>query len=60
MGAELVFKIIIPYDAVATFDPIERRGNLILAEKVPLVSPASLSNEFATITSTQEICGRNN
>lgn len=56
MGADLGFKITIPLDAVATFDRFTQGGTRIIAEKVHSISLASLHGEFATISSTEELC----
>ncbi|MCX6123960.1 MAG: isochorismatase family protein [Proteobacteria bacterium] len=56
MGADLGFKISIPHDGVATFDRTGRDGTRFQAELVQFVSLASLHQEFATISSTEELC----
>lgn len=56
MGADLGFKITIPFDAVATFNRVSREGIRFSAEQVQAISLASLHQEFATISSTQELC----
>ncbi len=56
MGADLGFKITIPYDGVATFNRLGHDGSQFSAEQVQSISLASLRQEFATISSTEELC----
>ena len=58
MGADLGFKITIPFDGVATFNRISREGIRFSADQVQSISLASLHQEFATISSTEELCGK--
>jgi nicotinamidase-related amidase len=56
MGADLGFEVSIPYDAVATFDRINRDGIPCEADLVQEIALASLHREFAKISSTREVC----
>lgn len=56
MGSDLGFKITIPEDGVATFDRLGHDGRRFSAQQVHAISLASLSAEFATITSTEALC----
>lgn len=55
MASNLGFKVLIPYDAVATFDRVGFDGSVYPAELVHQVSLASLKGEFAKIISCSEV-----
>lgn len=55
MASNLGFKILIPYDAVATFDRVGFDGRVYHEELVHQVSLASLKGEFARVISCSEV-----
>lgn len=57
MAANLGFHVYCVSDATATFDRLGPRGRRYTADEVHDVSLASLSGEFATVASTEEVLG---